>query len=68
MLYKHLGDEYVNLATAYLDSGFSDAARLATEALRNVLPGVAEPDRTRLAKSYQDLHKKLQRSIIQGKK
>ncbi len=62
MLYKHLGDEYVKLATEYFNSGFLDAARLAIEALRDVLPEVAEPDRTRLAKSYQDLHKELQES------
>jgi serine/threonine protein kinase len=61
-LYSHLGDEYVKLATEYFKSGFPDAARLAIEALRNVLPDVAEPDRTRLAKSYQDLHEELQES------
>ena len=62
MLYKHLGDEYVKLATEYFNSGFLDAARLAIEALRDVLPELAEPDRTRLGKSYQDLHKELQES------
>jgi serine/threonine protein kinase len=62
MLYKHLGDEYVKLATEYFKSGFLDAARLAIEALRDVLPELAEPDRTRLGKSYQDLHKELQES------
>jgi serine/threonine protein kinase len=61
-LYRHLGDEYVKLATEYFKSGFPDAARLAIEALRNVLPEVAEPDRTRLAKSYQGLHEELQES------
>jgi eukaryotic-like serine/threonine-protein kinase len=62
ILYKHLGDEYVKLATEYVNSGFLDAARLAIEALRNVLPEVAEPDRTRLAKSYQDLVKNYQKA------
>ena len=62
ILYRHLGDEYVKLATEYFNSGFPDAARLAIEALRDVLPEVAEPDRTRLAKSYQDLHEELQES------
>jgi tetratricopeptide (TPR) repeat protein len=62
VLYKHLGDEYVNLATEYLDSGSPGAARLAIESLGNVLPKVAEPDRSRLAKSYHDLQKKLQES------
>ncbi len=62
MLYKHLGDEYVKLATEYFNSGYPDAARLAIEALRNVLPEVAEPDRTRLRNSYQDLKMELQES------
>jgi hypothetical protein len=62
VLYMHLGDEYVKLATDYLNSGFQDAARLAIEALGDVLPEVAEPDRTRLAKSYQGLQKELQES------
>jgi tetratricopeptide (TPR) repeat protein len=58
--YKHLGDEYVKLATEYFNSGSPDAARLAIEALGSVLPKVADPDRTKLAKSYQDLQKELQ--------
>jgi hypothetical protein len=58
-LYKHLGDAYVGLATEYFNSGQPDAARLAIDALADVLPKVAEPDRTRLAKSYQDLRKEL---------
>jgi hypothetical protein len=66
-LYMHLGDEYVKLATEYFNSGYPDAARLAIEALKNVLPEVAEPDRTRLRKSYQDLQKELQESRNQRK-
>lgn len=62
VLYMHLGDEYVKLATEYFNSGTPDAARLAIEALGNVLPKVAEPDRTRLGKSYQDLKRELQES------
>jgi len=62
MLYKHLGDEYVELATEYFNSGSPDAARLAVNALGNVLPEVAEPDRTRLRNSYQDLKRELQES------
>jgi serine/threonine protein kinase len=59
-LYKHLGDGYVNLAKDYFNSGHADGARLAIEALGQVLPNVSEPDRTRLAKSYQELRKELQ--------
>jgi tetratricopeptide (TPR) repeat protein len=62
VLSKHLGDEYVKMATEYFNAGSPDAARLAIEALGNVLPQVAEPDRTRLVKSYQDLYKELQES------
>jgi energy-coupling factor transporter ATP-binding protein EcfA2 len=60
VLYRHLGDEYMRLATEYWNSGSPEAARLAVEALGDVLPKVAEPDRTRLAKSYQGLQKELQ--------
>ena len=62
VLYMHLGDEYMKLATEYFSSGYPDAARLAIEALGSILPKVAEPDRTRLRKSYQDLRKELQES------
>lgn len=60
--YMHLGDEYLKLATEYVNSGLPDAARLAMNALEGVLPTVAEPDRARLEKSYQDLQKRLQES------
>jgi len=58
-LYKHLADEYVNLAQDYFNSSNLAAARLAIEALGHVLPEIAEPDRTRLTKSHNDLFKKL---------
>ena len=61
-LYKHLGDEYVNLATQFFKDGNPDAARLAIESLWHVLPEVAEPDRTRLEKSYRELQKQLHES------
>ena len=67
ILYRDLGDEYVNLATEYFKSGFPDAAGLAIEALGRLLPGVAEPDRARLTKSYQELRKQLQASKNKGK-
>jgi tetratricopeptide (TPR) repeat protein len=60
--YRNLGDEYAKLATEYFNSGSPGAARLALEALGSVLPQVAEPDRARLAKSYQDLQRELQES------
>jgi tetratricopeptide (TPR) repeat protein len=60
--YMHLGDEYVKLATEYFNSGSPGAARLAIQALGDVLPNVAEPDRARLTKSYQALQKRLQES------
>jgi len=66
-LYKHLGDEYVSLAREYFDSGSPDSARLAIEALARVLPQIAEPDRTRLARSHQDLQKELQESRKKAK-
>jgi tetratricopeptide (TPR) repeat protein len=62
VLYEHLGDEYVSLARKYFNSGSPDSARLAIEALARVLPQIAEPDRTRLAKLHQDLQKELQKS------
>jgi tetratricopeptide (TPR) repeat protein len=62
VLYKHLGEEYVKLATEFSHSGSPDATRLAIEALGNVLPKVAEPDRTWLTKAYQDLKRELEES------
>jgi tetratricopeptide (TPR) repeat protein len=62
VMYMHLGDAYVKLATEYFNSGSPDEARLAIEALGNFLPKIAEPDRTRLSKSYQDLKRQLQES------
>jgi tetratricopeptide (TPR) repeat protein len=67
VLYKRLGDEYVKLASDYFKSGNSDAARLAIESLGRVLPEVADPDRTRLEESYQDLQKQLQKSTNKRK-
>ena len=59
VLYKHLGDEYVKLATDYLNSGSVNAAALTIDVLGSILPKVAEPERTRLGNSYQDLKKEL---------
>jgi tetratricopeptide (TPR) repeat protein len=60
VLYQNLGQEYVRLATTYLQAGAPDAARLAVQSLGRVLPEVSEPDRTSLEKSYRDLQKQLQ--------
>ena len=62
ILYNHLADEYVRLATGYLKDGQPAAARLAIQSLGRVLPEVAQPYRTRLEKSYQDLQKGLSES------
>jgi len=62
VLFRDLGDQYVKIAREYFNAGSPDAARLTIEALGNVLHQVAEPDRTRLTKSYQDLYKELQDS------
>jgi tetratricopeptide (TPR) repeat protein len=67
VLYKNLGDEYVALAREYFKAGSPDAARVAIETLGSVLPQVAEPDRSRLTKSYQDLEKELQESKKKAK-
>ncbi len=67
VLYKNLADQYVALARDYFNAGHPDAARVAIDTLGGVLPQIAEPDRTRLTKSYQDLEKQLQESKKQVK-
>jgi tetratricopeptide (TPR) repeat protein len=66
-LFKHLGDEYVNLARTYFKDDDSVTARLAIQSLGRVLPEIAEPDRTRLDKSYRELQKQLQESTNKRK-
>ncbi len=61
VLYQNLGQEYVRLATEYLQAGSPDAARFAVQSLGRVLPELAGPDRIRLEKSYRDLQKQLLR-------
>jgi tetratricopeptide (TPR) repeat protein len=61
VLYRNLGQEYVHLATVYLQAGAPDAASLAIQSLGRVLPGIAEPDRTEIEKSYRDLQKQIAR-------
>lgn len=67
VLYKNLGDEYVSLAREYFNAGSPDAARVPIETLGEILPQIAEPDRGRLTKAYQDLEKELQESKKKGK-
>jgi tetratricopeptide (TPR) repeat protein len=62
ILYKNLGEEYVKLAREYFDAGSPDWAKVAIEALKRVLPEIAEPDRSMLTKVQQDLEKELQES------
>ena len=62
VLCKSLAEEYVKLAREYFNAGSPDAARVPIETLGGVLPEVAEPDRSRLTKTYQDLEKELQES------
>ena len=50
------------LAREYFNAGSPDAARVAIETLGSVLPQIAEPDRSRLTKAYQDLEKELRES------
>jgi len=59
VLYANLGEQYVELATQYLRDGNPGAARLAVQSLARVLPDVAEPNRTTLEKSYDDLQKQI---------
>ena len=60
VLYRHLCDEYLKLATEYFNSGNPGAARFVLETQKRVLAEIAEPDRSRLEKSYWDLKKRLQ--------
>jgi hypothetical protein len=67
VLYMHLGDEYVKLATEYLRKGQAPAAHLAIQSLGRLLPEVAQPYRKTLEKSYQDLKKELAKSKNENK-
>jgi hypothetical protein len=67
VLYFHLANEYVKLATAYLNSPDPSAARLPIEALGHILSDLAEPDRSRLRGSYLTLEKELQESSKKSK-
>jgi tetratricopeptide (TPR) repeat protein len=63
VLYKNLGQEYLHLATTYFQAGSPDAARLAIQSLERVLPEIAEPDRTRIEKSYRDIQQQLKGKV-----
>jgi serine/threonine protein kinase len=59
-LQKHLGEEYVKLAKDYVESGNLAVARMAIGALKDSLPSIAEPDRSRLEKLRMEIEKELQ--------
>jgi tetratricopeptide (TPR) repeat protein len=59
VLYENLGQAYVRLATEYFQADAPGAAQLAIQSLGRVLPEVAEPERTRIEKSFQDLQRRL---------
>jgi Tetratricopeptide repeat len=67
VLNKHLADQYEKFARDSIQSGSLDFAEVALHSLASVLPEIAEPDRSRLAKSYQELEKELQEKVNQGK-
>jgi tetratricopeptide (TPR) repeat protein len=60
VLYMHLGDNYVELAKKYLDSGDLADAQATIESLSHLLPELVTEDRDRLTESYHELQKALQ--------
>jgi tetratricopeptide (TPR) repeat protein len=66
-IYKHLGDQYVVAAQRNLKSGSLTDAEDALKSLHDILPKLAEPDRSRLAKAHDDLQKELQEQKKQRK-
>jgi hypothetical protein len=67
VLNKHLADQYEKFARDSIQSGNLGYAQVALTSLASVLPEVAEPDRTRLTRSYHELQKELQDEKNQGK-
>jgi len=67
VLNKHLAEQYEKLARDSIQSGSLDLAEVAIRSLATVLPEIAEPDRSRLTKSYQELEKELKEKANQGK-
>lgn len=59
VLYMHLADEYVKMATRYVNSNQFGAARMALQSLERVVPQVAEPYRSQFMKSQKDLQRQL---------
>jgi len=59
VLYQGMADEYAGLAQTYLSDGNRGTAVLAIKSLGHVLPGLVEPDRTRLLKTYESLRRTL---------
>jgi tetratricopeptide (TPR) repeat protein len=54
-LFRDLGYNYLELAKINVSSGSGSVARSDVEKLRQLLPRIAEPDRTNLIRSYQAL-------------
>jgi hypothetical protein len=67
VLNEHLAEQYEKFARDSIQSDSLDFAGMALRSLATVLPEIAEPDRSRLTKSYQELEKELQEKANQGK-
>ena len=59
VLYRNLGDSYVELARQYLRSGNPEAAQEALKSLSRVLPQVSQEERKLLENTYGDLEREL---------
>jgi len=68
ILNVHLAEQYEKFARDAIQSGNPGYAQVALSSFASVLPGIAEPDRTRLTRSYRELEKELQEKAKQGKK
>jgi tetratricopeptide (TPR) repeat protein/energy-coupling factor transporter ATP-binding protein EcfA2 len=65
--YTHLGDLYVDAARNSLHSGSIADAQDALKSLSRLLPELVEPDRSRLAKAYDDLQREFLEKRVQRK-
>ena len=65
--YTHLGDLYADAARESLHSGSLSDAQDALESLSRLLPELGEPDRSRLAKAYDDLQREFLEKRVQRK-
>jgi energy-coupling factor transporter ATP-binding protein EcfA2 len=67
VMYTHLGDLYADAARKSLQSGSLPDAQDALNGLSRLLPELVEPDRSRLAKAYDDLKKEFLEKRVQRK-